>query len=269
MPAAPRVIRLSSPATGESWPVPVLFEDAEVLALDKPARLLSSPDRYDAGRPNLMRLLHEGVAAGKPWATEHGITYLANAHRLDFETTGIFLLAKTREALIQLANHFGSEIPKKTYLALVLGNPEHNDFTVENRLAPHWFKPGLMAVSGQGKRAVTHFRVAERFAGCSLVECRPLTGRTHQLRVHLQDLGHPIFGDSHYGGEPLLLSRLKRGYRLAQGVVETPLIRTLALHAWRLELPHPATGEPLRIEAPLPKPFEVALKNLRRFATQG
>jgi RluA family pseudouridine synthase len=269
MPATPRVIRLSSPATGESWPVPVLFEDAEVLALDKPARLLSSPDRYDSGRPNLMRLLHDGVAAGKPWAAEHGITYLANAHRLDFETTGIFLLAKTREALVQLANHFGSEIPKKTYLALVLGNPERNEFTVENRLASHWFKPGLMAVSGQGKRAVTHFRVAERFAGCSLVECRPLTGRTHQLRVHLQDLGHPICGDAQYGGEPLLLSRLKRGYRLAPGVVETPLIRTLALHAWRLELPHPATGEPLRIEAPLPKPFAVALKNLRRFATHG
>ncbi len=264
-----RVIRLSSPATGESWPVPVLFEDDAVLALDKPARLLSSPDRYDPRRPNLMRLLHEGVAAGKPWAADHGIDYLANAHRLDFETTGVFLLAKTREALVKLANHFGSEVPHKTYLALVTGNPEADEFTVENRLAPHWFKPGLMAVSGQGKRSLTRFQVKERFAGCSLLECRPQTGRTHQIRVHLQDAGHPICGDSAYGGEPLLLSRLKRGYRLAPGEVETPLIGSLALHAWRLELPHPVTGERLHLEAPPPKALVIALKNLRRFAAHG
>ena len=260
------VIRLTAPATGESWAISVVYEDAALLVLDKPAGLLSCPDRWDAKRPNLMRLLHDAVAAGKPWAIERGLTYVANAHRLDFETTGVFVLAKTRPALIRLANHFGSETPKKTYLALVQGSPDQDEFTVENRLAPHWSKPGLMAISGQGKKALTHFRVAERFAGCALMECRPVTGRTHQIRIHLQDVGLPIYGDSQYGGQPLLLSKLKRSYRLAPGETETPLVRTLALHAWKLELPHPETGEPLRVEAPLPKAFQVALKNLRRFA---
>lgn len=269
MKADGRVIRLSSPGTGESWEVPVVYEDAHILALNKPARLLSSPDRYDAKRPNLIRLLLEGVASGRPWAAEHGITYLANAHRLDFETTGVFLFAKDREALVKLANHLGSEIPKKTYLALVMGNPPEDEFEVDNRLAPHWFKTGLMAISGQGKRSITRFRVAERFAGSALVECRPLTGRTHQIRVHLQDCGHSIYGDSDYGGETLLLSRIKPGYRVRPGERETPLVSTLALHAWRLELPHPATGEPILMEAPLPKPLTVALKNLRRFASRA
>lgn len=263
------VIRLSAPATGESWAVPVVYEDAALLVLDKPACLLSCPDRWDAKRPNLMRLLHDGIAGGKMWATERGLDYVANAHRLDFETTGVFVLAKTRPALIRLANHFGSETPKKTYLALVQGSPEKDEFSVENRLAPHWSKPGLMAISGQGKRSLTHFRVAERFAGCALMECRPVTGRTHQIRIHLQDVGLPIYGDSQYGGQPLLLSRLKRNYRLAPGETETPLVRTLALHAWRLEIPHPDTGETLHVEAPLPKPFEVALRNLRRFASRA
>ena len=264
-----RLVRLSSPATGESWEVPVVYEDSQILALNKPARLLSSPDRYDAKRPNLMRLLHEGIASGRPWAADHGITYLANVHRLDFETTGVFLLAKDRDALVKMANHFGSEVPKKTYLALVMGNPPEDEFTVENRLAPHWFKPGLMAISGQGKRALTDFRVTERFVGCSLVECRPFTGRTHQLRVHLQDCGHSIYGDSAYGGEDLLVSKIKRGSRISPGDKETPLISSLALHAWRLELPHPATGELVAMEAPLPKTLTVALKNLRRFATRA
>lgn len=263
------VIPLASLHTGESWAVPVAFEDDQVLALNKPAGLLTSPDRYDPRRPNLMRLLHEGVAAGRAWAAERGLTYLANVHRLDFETTGLLLLAKDRASLVTLANHFGSETPRKTYVALVHGSPEADEFTVENRIAPHWFKPGLMHISAEGKRAVTHFRVVERFAGCALVECHPLTGRTHQLRVHLQDVAHPIMGDSVYGGEPLLLSRLKRGYRVRPGQQERPLIETVALHAWKLELPHPVTGEPLRLEAPWPKALEVALKNLRRFAARA
>ena len=121
MSAASPVIKLSSPATQEYWEIPVLFEDAHLLAIDKPARLLTSPDRYDPSRPNLMRLLLDAVAAGKPWAKERGLTYIANAHRLDFETTGILLLSKDRPALVTLANHFGSEVPKKTYVALVHG----------------------------------------------------------------------------------------------------------------------------------------------------
>lgn len=265
-PALP-VIHLSAPERGESWAVPVLHEDDQLLALDKPARLLSSPDRYDPKRPNLMRLLHDGIAAQKPWAASRGLTYLANAHRLDFETTGVFLLAKTRAALITLANHFGSEIPRKTYIALVQGHPAQLEFTQDQPLAPDRFHPGVMRVSRHGKKSETSFVVAERFRIAALVEAHPRTGRTHQIRVHLKHAGFPILGDRLYGGGELLLSAIKRRYRPSGDEPERPLIRSLALHAWRLELPHPATGLPVRIEAPWPKDFEVALKYLRRYGS--
>ena len=265
-PASP-VIKLSSPATREFWEIEVLFEDAQLLAVSKPARLLTSPDRYDPNRPNLMRLLLDGVAAGKPWARERGLTYLANAHRLDFETTGILLLAKDRPSLVTLANHFGSEIPRKRYLALVRGTPEADEFTVDQPLAQDRFEIGKMRVSRTGKKSVTDFRVLEKFTGCTLLECRPRTGRTHQIRVHLQYAGHPIYGDMVYDGEWLLLSVIKRGdYRLKPGREERPLIGSLALHAAKLDLPHPATGAPVHIEAPTPREFNVALKYLRRYA---
>ncbi len=265
-PASP-VIKLSSPATREFWEIEVLFEDAQLLAISKPARLLTSPDRYDPNRPNLMRLLLDGVAAGKPWAKERGLTYLANAHRLDFETTGILLLAKDRPSLVTLANHFGSETPHKRYLALVRGTPEADEFTVDQPLAQDNYEIGKMRVSRTGKKSVTDFRVVERFTGCTLLECRPRTGRTHQIRVHLKYAGHPIYGDMVYDGEWLLLSVIKRGdYRLKPGREERPLIGSLALHAAQLDLPHPATGAPVHIEAPTPREFNVALKYLRRYA---
>ena len=116
-------IKLSSPATREFWEIPVLFEDEHLLALDKPGGLLTSPDRYDPQRPNLMKLLHAAIAAGKPWARERGLNYLMNAHRLDFETSGVILLAKNKPALVALADLFGSEKPLKQYAALVQGTP--------------------------------------------------------------------------------------------------------------------------------------------------
>src|ERR1043166_8947748 len=135
--AAAPPIKLSSPATREFWEIPVLFEDEHLLALNKPARLLASPDRYDANRPNLMKLLHAGIAAGKSWATARGLTYLSNAHRLDFETTGVMLLAKNKPALVQLADLFGTDKPLKTYIALVQGTPADDEFEVDVPIAPH------------------------------------------------------------------------------------------------------------------------------------
>src|SRR6516162_4915157 len=112
------VIKLSSPETKEYWEIAVLFEDEHLLALNKPSGLLSSPDRYDPNRPNLMKLLHAGIVQGKPWAQARNLSYLMNAHRLDFETSGVMLLAKTKPMLVALANAFGSEKPQKRYVAL-------------------------------------------------------------------------------------------------------------------------------------------------------
>ncbi|MFM8358222.1 MAG: RluA family pseudouridine synthase, partial [Verrucomicrobiota bacterium] len=208
-------VKLSSPATHEFWELPVLHEDARLLALAKPPRLLTSPDRYDPERPNLMRLLHEAVAAGQPWAAARGLSYLANVHRLDFETSGVLLLAKDKPALVQLAAQFGAGKPHKTYLALVRGNPGEDQFQVDLRLKPDPRLPGRMRWGLDGKKSLTEFTVLERFRGASLVACRPHTGRTHQIRVHLRAADHPIFGDDFYGdGVRLFLSKFKRDFRL-------------------------------------------------------
>jgi len=261
-------IKLSSPATREFWEIPVLFEDEHLLALDKPAGLLTSPDRYDPQRPNLMKLLHAGITADKPWALERKLTYLANAHRLDFETSGVILLAKNKPALVALANLFGSEKPHKKYLALVRGTPADDNFEVNAPLAPHPAKIGLMRVDPKnGKKSKTEFEALENFSGWTLLHCTPLTGRTHQIRVHLRHVDLPIVGDELYGGKPLWLSRLKRDYRLKPGREERPLISRVALHAEELALPHPVTGETLTITAPWPKDLRVAVKYLRQFST--
>ena len=245
-----------------------MFEDDHLLALDKPAGLLTSPDRYDPRRPNLMKLLHAAIAAGKPWARERGLNYLMNAHRLDFETSGVILLAKNKPALVALANLFGSEKPLKKYVALVQGLPEKNEFEGNAKLAPHPLKIGLMRVDPKnGKKSKTRFAVLEKFSGYALLRCEPLTGRTHQIRVHLRHAGLPIVGDELYGGKKFWLSRLKRDYRLTPGREERPLISRVALHAEELTLPHPVTGEILKITAPWPKDLKVAVRYLRQFSS--
>ncbi len=263
------VIKLSAPATREFWEIPILFEDEHLLVLSKPASLLTSADRFDLNRPNLMQLLHRDIERGATWAKHRpGLTYLMNAHRLDFETTGVILLAKTKPVLIALANLFGSEKPLKTYAALVRGSMHQDTFEIEAKIAPHPVKLGVMRVDERtGKRARTEFTVRERYKGYSLLECRPLTARTHQVRVHLQHLGLLILGDSIYGGSQLLLSSLKKDFHLKPKKVERPLISTLALHAEKLVLPHPVTGNEITIEAPWPKDLKVAVKYLKLHAS--
>ena len=261
-------IKLSSPATKEFWEIPVLFEDEHLLALSKPSGLLTSPDRYDAERPNLMKLLHAGIADSKPWARERGLTYLSNAHRLDFETSGIILLAKTKPVLVKLADLFGAEKPVKKYMALVQGSPIDDEFEIDAKLAPHPVKVGFMRVDPKnGKKSMTKFSVMEKFSRWTLIRCEPLTGRTHQIRIHLRHAGVPIVGDELYGGKALWLSRLKPGYRLKPGKEERPLIARVALHAEQLELVHPVTNQTVSITAPWPKDLTVAVKYLRQFAS--
>lgn len=261
------VIKLSAPATREYWAVPVVYEDEHLLAVDKPARLLSSPDRYDPQRPNLMRLLHDGIAQGAPWAKERNLTYLANAHRLDFETSGVFLLAKTKPVLTALANEFGSNKPLKTYVALTRGMPEQPEFTVDAPIGPQTRQLGLMRVDRQGgKKSVTQFRVAEQFRGFTLLRCQPLTGRTHQIRVHLRSVGLHIVGDVDYAGAPLFLSQIKRSYTPKLNEAERPIMGRVALHAEQLEIRHPVTSAVLTITAEWPKDLRVTVKYLRQFS---
>lgn len=266
-PAGAGFLKLSSPATKDYWEVPVLYQDDHLLALDKPAGLLTSPDRYDPERPNLMRLIHTHIARGIPWAKERGLGYVANAHRLDFDTSGVILMARTKPVLTALANAFGAEKPRKTYLALCSGTPERAEFEVDAKLAPHPTRPGVMRVDPRhGKISRTAFRTLERFVGCTWLECRPFTGRTHQIRAHLWWVKHPLVADRVYSGKPLWLSEIKSDYRPRRDRPEQPLMGRVALHAASLELEHPVTGQTLRIDSPLPRDLHVALKYLRRYA---
>ena len=271
---------------------PVLFEDETLVAFDKPSGMLVAPDRWDKTRENLMGLVHDHPRYG------HGV---ANVHRLDADTSGLLLCAKTKPALDFLSGQFQAKTVEKKYHAVVAVlhaeqamkviapiRDEHGAlpeaFSVELALGEDERQPGRMRVfKGRGgKASVTEFRTLERFrgmmrtthkgsanggaAGFAFVECRPLTGRTHQLRVHLAAAGAPILYDPFYGNPDiaLKLSDLKRGYKGRDE--ERPLIGRLALHASGLVLKHPATREPLSLASPLPKEFEVALKHLRKFA---
>ena len=269
-------IKLSAPAAAAAaptaprgfWEIPVLFEDDHLLALDKPAGLLVSPDRHDENRPSLMRLLLDGIAAGKPWARERGLAYLSHAHRLDFETSGVLLLAKSKPALVALADLFGAEKPLRQYVVLAWGRPPAKNFEVDARLAPHPVRPGQMCVNPlAGKKSRTVFEVLEQFSDWTLLRATALTDRTHQVRVHLKHAGFPVVADELYGGKKLWLSRLKRDFRLKPGREERPLISRAALHAEELSLPHPVTGGPVIIRSEWPKDLRVAVKYLRQYAT--
>lgn len=260
-------IKLSSPATQQFWEIPVLFEDEHLLALDKPSGLLASPDLAHPEQPSLIALLHAGIAEGKNWAKERQLTFLRNTHRLDTEASGVLLLAKNKAALVAIADLFGSEKPVRRFVTLVQGAPPENQFEVDAKLTSHPTQPGRVHVNPrQGKQSRTRFTVLEKFTRWTLLQCEPVTGRLHQVRVHLRFAGLPVVGDELYGGKPLWLSRLKRNYRLKPNHVERPLLGRPALHGESLSLPHPVTGEIVTMEAKWPKDLTVAIKYLRQYA---
>jgi len=262
-----KFLRLADDKTNKHWDIPICFEDDCILALNKPAGLLSSPDRYNPDRPNLMKLLHNGISSQKSWAVSRNLQYLANIHRLDYETSGVLLLAKDKATLTHLTNQFGSLKPIKTYLALVSGSPTEDNFVVDAKIAPNPYHPGIMRVDDKrGKKSITKFEVAERFVGFTLIKCYPLTGRTHQIRVHLRHAKLYLLGDMVYGAPPLLLSSIKPNYKFKKNREEKPLISRTALHALSISVIHPRSNTQVLIQAPIPEDFEITLKYLSRFA---
>jgi RluA family pseudouridine synthase len=240
---------------------PVLFEDDSLIAFDKPSGLLIGPDRRDKSRENLLDLVRARMGEG-----------VANVHRIDDEASGLVLYAKTKPALDFISGQFQSKTVVKRYHALVVGVPGADEYTVDFVLKEDEAKPGTMCVvKKHGKASETEFSVREKYpqpgdrAGFAHVECRPLTGRMHQIRIHLAASGTPILNDPLYGDETrLLLSDLKRGYKGRTD--EKPLISRLALHAGGLTFTHPLTREKMTLTSPLAHDFAVALKYLEKFA---
>jgi 23S rRNA pseudouridine1911/1915/1917 synthase len=259
--------------------IPVLHEDESVLALDKPSGLAVEPERWARGNASVAGALLElalARSASEPVDPARPATALEFrpriVHRLDKDTSGVLLVAKSVEAERRLRAAFDAGAIHKTYLALVEGEHPLEDGEseiIDLPIGPDERKSGRMRVDPTaGKPSQTRIEVAQRFRGYTLLACYPLTGRTHQIRVHLREVGFPLAVDPAYGRrDALFLSGIKRGYRKKAGHVESPLIDRLTLHAAAIEFPDPGDpAEPptrtIRVESPLPRDFERALKQL-------
>jgi 23S rRNA pseudouridine1911/1915/1917 synthase len=247
----------------------ILYEDEELLVIDKPAGLLVIPDRWDPSKPTVVKLAraHVQASASPQGSSAPEASRIWVVHRLDRETSGVLVLAKSDRAHAALSRQFERGTVNKTYLALVASQEVRRQGVIRLPIGPHPDRPGMMAIRRRhGKAATTRYAVRERFRGYTLLTVRPHTGRSHQIRVHLQAIGQPLAIDPLYGsGEPLLLSTLKPAYRPKAGAPERPLMARLTLHALALELRHPTHGELRRWEAPIPKDFMAVLRNLRRY----
>jgi 23S rRNA pseudouridine1911/1915/1917 synthase len=247
----------------------ILYEDDDLLVINKPAGLLVIPDRWDASKPTVVKLartyLHTQAAAKGTILAEPPRVWVV--HRLDRDTSGVLILAKTDRTHAALSEQFEHGKVLKTYLALVSGQGIRAEGVIRLPIGPHPQRPGMMAIQHRhGKTALTRYTAIERFRGYTLLDVHPHTGRSHQIRVHVQAIGHPLAIDPLYGsGEPLFLSALKPSYRPKVGAEEHPLMTRLTLHAQALELMHPTRGEIHTWMAPLPKDFSAVLRNLRRY----
>ena len=245
------------PPAGDPPPAPVvLCETATALVVAKPAGMPSVPDR--SGRE---RGVHGVLADLRPGDD------LRIVHRLDRNTSGCLVLAKGIAAARHFDRMFRERRVHKTYVALVGGVPAADDLEIDALLGPDRRRPGRVVASDQARtgfrEAHTSLRVRARFRRHALVELHPTTGRGHQLRVHLQSIGHPIVGDDDYGGERLLLSRLKPAYKQRKGVTEKPLLRRMFLHAERVGFVD-FDGAEVVAEAPLPEDLAVALRHVEK-----
>jgi RluA family pseudouridine synthase len=190
-------------------------------------------------------------------------------HRIDAGTSGIVLFAQTAAAHRELCRQFARHQVEKIYLAIVKGEVSEETLTIQRPIAVNSRRPGAMMISRRGKAAITEVRVLERFRGFTLIEAKPQTGRQHQIRVHLQAVGHPLLVDPLYGqSENFFLSSIKRNFYLKKGETETPLIRRLTLHASSLRFLHPERQELMTLSAPEPKDFQTVIKNLRKYAAK-
>jgi 23S rRNA pseudouridine1911/1915/1917 synthase len=236
----------------EPIPLQILYEDADIVVINKPPGLVVHPAPGHATGTLVNALLHHcpdlsGIGA----ELRPGIV-----HRLDKDTSGTLIVAKNGAAIDHLARQFKNRTVKKDYLALVCGEMPTETGVIQLPIGRHPMDRKRMSTrSRKGREAETGWRVARRWHGCSLLELRLKTGRTHQIRVHCAAIGRPIVGDPVYGRRPEA-----NGSPEMRALLGTA--RRQMLHAWRLEINHPTTGEPMRFESPLPGDMEALIREL-------
>lgn len=220
--------------------IPILYEDRSVLAIDKPSGWMLVPYNWDKTSRNLQLAISSAVHSGAYWARSRNLRFLKYVHRLDAETTGLLLLAKSPGAVRTFGELFESRRMHKRYLAVVRGHPKQNAWICKARLGPDPKEHGRHRVvsssnrTQESKDAETHFQVLDRKEDLTLIEARPVTGRTHQIRLHLQHASLPILGDTMYGAP-------------GDRALRNP---PMALRAVGLEYQDPFTRKRVRITAP-------------------
>ncbi|MBX6350548.1 MAG: RluA family pseudouridine synthase [Clostridia bacterium] len=236
-------------------PLDIVYEDHDIIVVNKQRGLVVHPAAGNASGTLVNALL----AHCRDLSGIRGVLRPGIVHRIDKDTTGLLVVAKTDRAHAHLARQIRLHLVTRTYLALVKGWPPADEGAIDAPIGRDPSDRTRMAVRpGHGKPSVTRFRVVEKLPGHALLECRLETGRTHQIRVHLAYMGNPIVGDPVYAKGPL-----RPGGRESLG------LGGQALHAFRLELRHPTDGRALTFEAPLPEDFREALRELRERARDG
>lgn len=257
--------RYSTEILPEEIPLDIVYEDECLLVVNKPAGLVVHP-----GCGNFSGTLVNALA----WHLRDNPDYDPNSpqvglvHRIDKDTSGLLVVAKTPDAKTVLGKQFFDKTTKRAYQALVWGQPDPSDGTVESQITRDPKDRLRMAVSfdpEEGKHAVTHYHTLERFGYTTLVECRLETGRTHQIRVHMKHLGHPLFSDERYGGNIILKGTTTGQYR--HFVEECfGICPRQALHARTLGFVHPRSGQEMFFTSELPSDMNTLLQKWREYA---
>ncbi|HLV62040.1 RluA family pseudouridine synthase [Galbibacter sp.] len=249
--------------TPEDIPLDIVYEDQELLVVNKPAGMVVHPGHGNYAGTLINALIFHFDNLPLNNNERPGLV-----HRIDKDTSGLLVVAKTENALSHLSKQFFHKTSEREYLALVWGDVKEDEGIVEGHIARHPKNRLQMAVfpeGDQGKEAVTHYKVLERFGYVTLVSCRLETGRTHQIRVHMKFAGHPLFNDERYGGDKILKGTTFTKYKQ---FVENcfSILPRQALHAKTLGFEHPVSGKFLRFDTPLPEDMEQCIEKWRQYA---
>jgi len=241
----------------------VLYVDDVLAVVSKPPNVLVIPGRIPTEFPTLKESAEKALADLEQ--ERRGRLFVV--HRIDQGTSGVVVFARTAEAHADLCRQFADRLVNKQYYALVEGEviDDRGCIDLPIRQDPRDFRHSIPDTR-RGREAITEYEVAERFSGYTWVRVFPKTGRTHQIRVHLASIGHPVVADEVYGSDRgIYLSDMKRNYKRKPGQEELPLIGRLAMHAQQIEFAHPETGSAMRIRATIPRDIKATLRNLRKF----